>query len=52
MAVGMDMRMGMGMGMGVGWNHPTMLYYNITAVYQRKPLQFNGGDGRRGEHRE
>ena len=31
MAVGVDMRMGM--GMDVGWNHPEMLYYNITAVY-------------------
>jgi hypothetical protein len=34
MAMRMDMRMTerMGMGMGVGWNHPEMLYYNITIV--------------------
>jgi hypothetical protein len=37
MAMGVDMRMTvrMGMGMGVGWNHPEMLYYNITDVQKR-----------------
>ena len=34
MNMGMRMGVGMAMGMGVGWNHPTMLYYNITVVYQ------------------
>jgi hypothetical protein len=33
MRVDMGMTMRMGMRMGVGWNHATMLYYNITIVY-------------------
>ena len=32
MAMRVDMTVRMGMGMGVGWNHPGMLYYNITGV--------------------
>ena len=35
MAVRVDMTVRMGMGMGVGWNHPEMLYYNITIVQKR-----------------
>lgn len=37
MAMGVDMTVRMGRGMGIEWNHPEMLYYNITGVYQAKP---------------
>ena len=38
MAVGVSVAVVMAVTMGIGWNHRKMLYYNITTVYQRKPV--------------
>src|ERR1700676_1527591 len=38
MAMRVSVAVVMAVTMGIGWNHRKMLYYNITTVYQRKPV--------------